>query len=120
MTTDATAPVHIASESELAWDPHPRFPAIRMKQLMTPASNPHASISRVQVPPGGIIGWHQHATQIETVYVLAGASTLTLGETSTSFASGQIVAIPATIRHTLVNDGAETVELLCIFTPPIS
>jgi len=86
--------------------------------MLTSAANPLASVSRVRVPPGGVIGWHQHAAQTETVYVLAGDSTLTLGESPVRFGAGQIVAIPPATRHTLVNDGAETVELLCFFTPP--
>jgi quercetin dioxygenase-like cupin family protein len=56
---------------------------------------------------------------VETVYVLAGESVLTLGETETPFAAGQIVAIPAELPHTLRNDGPEMVELLCFFTPPL-
>ena len=54
------------------------------------------------------------------MYVLAGDSTLTLGESPVRFCAGQIVAIPPALRHTLSNDGVETVELLCFFTPPIA
>jgi quercetin dioxygenase-like cupin family protein len=118
MTEHAQPPVQVVDGEEIAWTAHPRFADIRMKQMLTSAANPLASVSRVRVPPGGVIGWHQHAMQTETVYVLAGDSTLTLGESPVRFGAGQIVAIPPAIRHTLVNDGAETVELLCFFTPP--
>lgn len=111
-------PDPVVYETEVAWTPHPRFAGIRMKQLLTSASNPHASVSRVQVPPGGVIGWHQHATQVETVYVLAGTSALTLDETTYPFSAGQVVAIPMGHMHTLSNAGSETVELLFFFTPP--
>jgi len=110
----------VVAEDQLPWAAHPRFAAISMKQMLTSAANPLASVSRVRVPPGGVIGWHQHATQTETVYVLAGDSTLTLDETPVPFAAGQIVAIPPATRHTLVNGGPEIVELLCVFTPPIA
>jgi quercetin dioxygenase-like cupin family protein len=59
------------------------------------AECPGASISRVRVPPGAVIGQHHHAGQVETVYVLAGRSILTLGDRETPFAAGQIVAIPS-------------------------
>jgi quercetin dioxygenase-like cupin family protein len=120
MTEHAQLPAQVVNGEEIAWTAHPRFADIRMKQMLTSAANPLASVSRVRVPPGCVIGWHQHATQTETVYVLTGDSTLTLGESPVRFGRGQIVAIPPTLRHTLVNDGAEPVELLCFFTPPVA
>jgi len=120
MTENAQPPAQVVNGEEIAWTTHPRFADILMKQMLTSAANPLASVSRVRVPPGGVIGWHQHAEQTETVYVLAGDSTLTLGESPVSFCAGQIVAIPPTLRHTLINEGSETVDLLCFFTPPIA
>jgi quercetin dioxygenase-like cupin family protein len=119
MTEHAQPPAQVVNSEEIAWTAHPRFADILMKQMLTSAVNPLASVSRVRVPPGGVIGWHQHATQTETVYVLAGDSMLTLGESPVRFGAGQIVAIPPTMQHMLVNEGAETVELLCFFTPPV-
>ena len=66
-----------------------------------------------------VIGRHLHVKEIETVYVLAGQTVLTLGNTDHAFNAGEIVAIPAGLEHALVNTGSETVELLCIFTPPL-
>jgi len=109
----------IVDESQTDWNPHPRFAGIQMKQLLTSADNAAASISRVQVPPGCVIGWHHHAGQVETVYVLAGEGVLTLGEQEAPFSAGQTVAIPSELDHTLRNDGVETLELLCVFTPPL-
>ena len=119
MTLEPGPGVPIVDETSSDWKPHPRFAGILMKQLLTSAESPNASVSRVRVPPGSIIGWHHHDGQVETVYVLAGQSTLTLGERVVPFSSGQIVAIPAELGHTLSNDGPETVELLCVFTPPV-
>ena len=118
MTDERQPQVTIVDESASEWMPHPRFAGIRMKQLITSAQNPHASVSRVQVPPGSVIGWHNHGTQVETIYVISGAGVLTLGERESRFAAGEIVAVPAAIQHTLRNEGSEVVELLCLFTPP--
>ena len=120
MSQDAQPAIPVVDVEEVAWTGHPRFAGILMKQVLTSAANPLASVSRVRVPPGGVIGWHHHATQTETVYVLSGASTLTLGETAFPFGSGHIVAIPPGTEHTLTNAGPEPVELLCFFTPPIA
>jgi quercetin dioxygenase-like cupin family protein len=119
MALESGANVPIVDESSADWNPHPRFAGIQIKQLLTSTQNPAASISRVRVPPGSVIGWHHHAGQIETVYVLAGESVLTLAGREHPFAAGQIVAIPSELEHTLRNDGPETVDLLCVFTPPL-
>jgi quercetin dioxygenase-like cupin family protein len=119
MVSDSSLLARVADEANAAWAAHPRFAGIQMKQLLTSADSPTASVSRVRVPPGGVIGWHHHAGQVETVYILAGESVLTLGDQETPFAAGQIVAIPSELPHTLRNEGPETVELLCFFTPPL-
>jgi quercetin dioxygenase-like cupin family protein len=120
MSKEPIPSIPIIDESALEWRDHPRFSGIRMKQMLTAAANPQASVSRVQVPPGGVIGWHNHSQQMETVYVLAGRSVLTLGEIEMPFAAGRIVAIPSGLEHTLRNAGLDVVELLCFFTPPLA
>jgi quercetin dioxygenase-like cupin family protein len=112
-----TAP-RIVDESATVWTDHSRFPGVRMKELLSSRDNAQASVSRVQVPPGGVVGWHDHPGQVETVYVLQGKSILTLGAEPLSFGAGEIVAIPTGLEHSLRNEWTETVELLCFFTPP--
>ena len=113
-------PAPIVDAAAVAWSEHPRFRDIGMKSLLAADANPLAGVNIVRVPPGGVIGRHLHVKEIETVYVLAGQTLLTLGDTDFDFNAGQIVAIPAGLEHALVNTGSETVELLCIFTPPLS
>ncbi|MEZ4769374.1 MAG: cupin domain-containing protein [Caldilineales bacterium] len=113
-------PASVVTADAIDWAQHPRFRDIGMKSLLGPADNPLAGVNLVQVPPGGVIGRHLHVKETETVYVLAGQSVLTLGDTDHDFAAGQIVAIPAGLEHALVNTGSDTVELLCIFTPPLT
>ncbi len=115
----STAPA-IVDSAAIPWTEHPRFRSIGMKALLTPVDNPLAGVNVVQVPPDGVIGRHLHAQEIETVYVLAGQSVLTLGDADHAFDAGQVVAIPAGLEHALRNVGDETVELLCIFTPPLA
>ena len=78
-----------------------------------------AGVSMVHVPPGSEVGWHLHATQVETVYLLSGQAVLTVGATESALTVGCIVAIPAGAEHALRNVGTEPVELLAFFTPPI-
>jgi quercetin dioxygenase-like cupin family protein len=102
------------------WQEHARFPGIYMKGLLTPEDNPFASVNVVQVPPGGKIGRHHHAQQLETVWVISGNPILTLDQTEVSMRDGQIVAIPIGLEHALRNEGQALVQLLTFFTPPLT
>jgi len=102
------------------WQEHARFSGIYMKSLLTSADNPFASVNVVQVPPGGIIGRHHHAQQLETVWIIKGEAILTVGNTDLSLHDGQIIAIPIALEHALRNESRESVELLTFFTPPLT
>ena len=119
MSDKLTDSVNIADSSATEWVEHARFPGIYVRKLLTSHDNPLANLNEVLVPPGGLIGSHDHPHQVETVYVLAGESLLTMAGKETPFRAGQVVAIPMGIEHTLENVGAEDVHLLTIFTPPI-
>lgn len=106
--------------AEVEWGEHPRFAGILIKPLLTRADNALANVSLVHVPPRREVGRHVHPTQVETVYLLAGKSILTVGETEIPLEAGQITAIPIGAEHALRNAGTEPVELLAFFTPPIS
>lgn len=110
----------IADLSAGEWQEHIRFPGITMKSLLTAADNPLASVNAVQVPPGGIIGRHRHAKQLETVLVVTGEPVLTLDQTDIQLKAGQIVAIPIGLEHALRNEGDTLVQLLTFFTPPLA
>ena len=101
------------------WQEHARFPGIYMKGLLTSADNPLASVNVVRVPPGGDIGRHRHAQQLETVWVIKGNAILTLDQMEVSIRDGQIIAIPMGLEHALRNEKQDLVELLTFFTPPL-
>jgi len=102
------------------WQEHARFPGIYMKGLLTSADNPLATVNVVRVPPGGKIGLHRHAQQVETVWVIRGNAILTLDQTEVSIKDGQIIALPMGLEHALRNEGQSPVELLTFFTPPLT
>jgi len=115
----STIPYTLADKNVGEWKEHPRFKGILLKPLLTSADNPHANVNVVRVPPGCVIGFHNHGAQVETIYVLAGKSIFTINGVETLFEAGQIIAAPPGIEHSLRNDSSEMVELLTIFTPPI-
>ena len=113
-------PARIADAQAGEWTEHPRFAGVLLKALLTSADNALASANVVQVPPGREIGGHIHAKQVETIYVLAGRGFFWLGQAETPVRAGQIVAVPMGVEHGLRNPGAEPVELLTFFTPPLT
>lgn len=119
MVNQTSVPVKIADSAAVEWTEHPRFPGIYVRKLLTSVDNPLANVSEVLVPPGGVIGFHGHPKEVETVYVLAGESLLKFGDKEFPFRNGNVVAIPVGTEHTLRNTGDEDVHLLTIFTPPI-
>ncbi len=110
----------IVAAENVAWTQHPRFAGISMRVLLSSADNAYANVNIVRVPVGAEVGRHLHPTQIETVYVLAGQSVLTLGETEHLLPAGSITAIPIGLEHSLRNAGDVSVELLAFFTPPLA
>jgi len=102
------------------WQKHTRFPGINVKELLTSADNPLASINVVQVPPSGMIGRHRHAKELETVWIIKGEAVLTLDQTDVQLCDGQIIAIPIGLEHALRNESQSMVELLTFFTPPLA
>ena len=110
----------VVDSTATEWGDHPRFSGVKMKALLIPADNKLANVSMVRVPVGSLVGWHSHATQVETVYVLTGHAILTIGSSEAALEPGCIVAIPSGSEHSLRNAGTEAVELIAFFTPPNS
>lgn len=102
------------------WQEHARFPGIQIQGLLTRLDNPFANVNVVRVVSGGTIGRHQHARQVETVWVIRGVAILTLDQTEVPLRDGQIIAIPTGLEHALRNEGPALVELLTFFTPPLA
>jgi len=102
------------------WQEHARFPGISMKGLLTTSDNPFANVNVIQVPPDAAVGRHQHAEQVETIWVIRGNAILTLDQMEVSIKDGQLIAIPIGLEHALRNESTTLVELLTFFTPPIA
>lgn len=112
--------ISLVNSADVDWQEHPRVKNVFMKTLLTAADNPLANFNLVKVPVGGFVTRHLHVEEVETIYMLAGESELILGEQRVPFYAGTIVAIPKGLEHELINVGEITVELLTIFTPPLT
>lgn len=111
--------IPITDHQDIPWEPHARYPTVFFKALVKGADNPLLSVGLVRFPPGGVIGIHIHANEVETIYALAGEGVFTLQDEDTIFSAGQIVSVPIGMEHGLRNESEDNLEILTIFTPPL-
>ena len=73
-----------------------------------------------QLEPGAGHGWHDHETQDEALYILAGEGTMSVeGMEEIAYRPGMAIIIPAKVRHQNRNTGADTVKAISIFNPAL-
>ncbi len=77
--------------------------------------NREAVIARVEVPPGGVAGWHNHPGD-EISYVLEGEATLLIaGQPPRKVSAGEAFVIPGGVVHNAMNNGTVTVKLVGVY-----
>ncbi len=108
------------NENDIPWGPHPRYEGLQMKVLVPGAVNPALNVSRVRVEVGKQIPPHVHAASSETFYILRGRGVCYLGDTPVPFGPGFCFYAPPGHEHRLENTGAEPVEILAVFAPPVA
>lgn len=108
----------VVQAGEMAWADHPKYAGVRMKLLIGRDTSPTFSTHLVQIAPGAAIGAHDHQDEAEAMYCIAGAGVGQMEGEETLIAPGVTIFAPAGVPHELRNPGAETLEMLCIFSPP--
>lgn len=74
-----------------------------------------AIVARIDVAPGGIVGWHTHAGD-EISYVTEGEVTLMIaGQAPRRIATGEAFVVPAGVVHNGRNEGAAAARLVGVF-----
>jgi quercetin dioxygenase-like cupin family protein len=67
-----------------------------------------------ELEPGAKIGTHQDGVD-ELVYVIDGTVETTVGDETTTAATGELAVVPADVPHSVRNTGTETARLLGFF-----
>ena len=74
-----------------------------------------AVMTRVEIAPGGVAGWHTHPGD-EITYVMEGEATLLIaGQPPRKVVGGEGFVIPAGIVHSAKNESASVVKILGVF-----
>ncbi len=108
------------TDAEEGWRPHPTFPGVELKPLVTGKDSGGAfSTLMVRLAPGGTMLPHVHEGQTEQHLVLEGGGRMTLAGTDLDYAPGALVVIPKSMQHS-VAAGKRGMVLMALFSPAIN
>ncbi len=83
----------------------------------SPARN--VSVGVALFPPGSRPAGHVHPAEEETIYVTSGRGRLVTAEATAELEPGVAVFIPTGTFHATESDGPDSLELVCLFSPPV-
>jgi quercetin dioxygenase-like cupin family protein len=110
---------YLFQSASVEWQPHPTLPGIQLKSLQNSSVSPPASVSLVEVKPGGEIVPHMHQENHETAFILAGSAVLTLPSGDHVLAPGDGVTVPPGTLHSLRNTSDAGCLILAYHLPPL-
>jgi quercetin dioxygenase-like cupin family protein len=77
--------------------------------------NREAVVARVELAPGGVVGWHTHPGD-EVSYVTDGETTLLVaGKPPRKVVAGEGFVIPAGVVHSAKNEGNSVAKLIAVY-----
>lgn len=71
-------------------------------------------------PPGSRPTGHVHPAEEETIYCVRGRGRLVTPDGTAEFEPGVTVHVSPGTFHSTESDGPEPLELVCVFTPPVT
>ena len=69
-------------------------------------------------PHGGYVEAHVHEVAEQVYYFLRGAGTAECGDETRTVGPGDVMYVPAGVRHSLVSTGTEDLEFVLATSPP--
>jgi quercetin dioxygenase-like cupin family protein len=110
---------HVRSTDTLAWNPHPKFPGVSLKHLVTGSdTGGRLSLHHVKIDSGCAIGDHAHAGMVEIHDVIAGNGSGMLEGREIPYSPGSMGVMPADRVHRVIA-GSAGLLLLATFSPPL-
>ena len=109
----------LAETFSAPWNPHPKFPGVSMKTVVSSAmTGGTLSQHLVRVEPGCALETHVHPLQCELHLVLAGGGKAMLEEQESDYHPGRVATIPAGAAHA-VRANTDGLTLLASFSPAL-
>jgi quercetin dioxygenase-like cupin family protein len=93
-------------------------PVLRQRLGFEPTADGKSVRVEMWVDPGGGVPPHVHPEVAEHFEVLSGHPQFLAGRKWTTAAAGDVVVVPAGVRHAYRNRGHEVAHVVCLATPP--
>ncbi len=91
------------------------------RRLVSARDCPDFEMVHGTLKPGGVAERHFHDVSYQAMYVLGGMAEISLGEQAPERVSaGAVVRIPPGLSHEVTSLGPDDLELLIVYSPPIS
>jgi quercetin dioxygenase-like cupin family protein len=91
------------------------------RRLVSRSDCPDFEMVHGTIKPGGVAARHAHDDAYQAMYVLGGMAEISLGDQPPEeIATGAIVRIPPRLTHEVKSLGPDDLELLIVYSPPIS
>jgi mannose-6-phosphate isomerase-like protein (cupin superfamily) len=82
------------------------------------ATGQHAQVVLMSIPPGGEIGEEVHADNDQILYLVEGSGRVILDGQPADFSVGDLVLVPAGMRHNFETVGETTMKIITAYSPP--
>nr|WP_320115073.1 cupin domain-containing protein [uncultured Desulfuromonas sp.] len=112
----ASTIIRTAEQDEYDLADHPLF---FVRDVVTKQHSTHLSLHRGRIEPGGEITPHRQE-HTETIYILSGDVECVLDDDTCELGAGTCLVIEPHTTRGLKNIGDQPVELLVVFTPPLT
>jgi len=91
------------------------------RRLVTADDCLHFEMVTGSIEPGGVADPHLHETEYQAMLITGGRARVTLGDqTPEDVDAGSIVRIPPGVMHQVESLGPGNLELVIVYSPPIS
>ncbi|HSK21731.1 MAG TPA: cupin domain-containing protein [Egicoccus sp.] len=81
-------------------------------------TGPHSQLVTMHLRPGEAIGEEHHDDADQLLHVVSGQGEAVLDGETLPMGPGQLVYVPAGVRHDIRNAGGESLRLWTVYTPP--
>jgi mannose-6-phosphate isomerase-like protein (cupin superfamily) len=102
------------------WAPHRTFAGVYVRAVQDSETCADLEVRWIRIGPRAEIPAHTHEHSAETFYVLAGQGRFDLDGAVTPCRAGCCGFAEAGAIHRIQNTGADDLQLLAVFTPPLS
>lgn len=78
----------------------------------------YAQIAVMNIPPGGEVGSEVHEHYDQVVNIVSGSARAFIDDQDRLVGAGDVVAVPASMKHNFVNVGPNDLSLYTYYSPP--